>query len=93
MFGYGAREAVVTALRGGTGDVAPFGSPVPARELVAALHDVFGPAIEAGTDGDAVRCRPGDAGRTAVAALAFAHGWLPAEDGEVAEVRFLPATP
>jgi coenzyme F420-0:L-glutamate ligase/coenzyme F420-1:gamma-L-glutamate ligase len=37
LFGWGAREAVVRALAGDAADRAPFGSPVPAPELAAAL--------------------------------------------------------
>ena len=42
MFGYGAREAVVRALRGDHGDRAPFGAPAPAAELAAALATCSG---------------------------------------------------
>lgn len=37
LFGWGAREAVVRALAGDVADLAPFGEPVPAAELAAAL--------------------------------------------------------
>jgi coenzyme F420-0:L-glutamate ligase / coenzyme F420-1:gamma-L-glutamate ligase len=37
LFGWGAREAVVRALLGDPADQAPFGSPVPAADLGAAL--------------------------------------------------------
>ena len=37
LFGWGAREAVVRALAGDVADLPPFGAPVPAAELAAAL--------------------------------------------------------
>ena len=37
LFGWGAREAVVRALAGDVADRSPFGAPVPAAELAAAL--------------------------------------------------------
>ena len=38
LFGWGAREAVVRALRGEAADRPPFGTRAPAEELAAALH-------------------------------------------------------
>ena len=51
LFGYGAREAVVAAARGG--DLAPFGVPVDAAELTAALARALDPATN--TDADTTR--------------------------------------
>jgi coenzyme F420-0:L-glutamate ligase/coenzyme F420-1:gamma-L-glutamate ligase len=74
MFGYGAREAVVRALRGDPADQAPFGAPAPVADLVAALRDVLGERIDVRPNGDGLLV--GDTPRgDAVRALAFAHGW------------------
>jgi len=82
LFGYGAREAVVRALAGAEADRAPFGTPAPLEELVAALRTVLGPAtydVEPGTGPDDlghVRVTlPAGTAREVVAALCFAHGW------------------
>ncbi len=88
LFGYGAREAVVRALRADGADRAPFGAPAPVGELVSAVQRVCGTDLEepapptsalgTGLDQDPesarVRLPPG-ADRTAVCAVGFAHGW------------------
>ncbi|WP_166133238.1 coenzyme F420-0:L-glutamate ligase [Nocardioides ochotonae] len=74
LFGYGAREAVVRALRGDPGDQLPFGAPAPPEELLAALHEVLGEPADARLEDDAVTVRESAAG-PALAALAFAFGW------------------
>jgi coenzyme F420-0:L-glutamate ligase / coenzyme F420-1:gamma-L-glutamate ligase len=101
LFGYGALEAVVRALAGRDEDRRPFGDPVPAEELLAAIERVHGAGRPALTqrDGDpssyAVElAEPAD--RTAVAAVCFAHGWrldvwAPAGSGVRATVS--PVTP
>ncbi|GAB2983360.1 coenzyme F420-0:L-glutamate ligase [Nocardioides montaniterrae] len=89
LFGYGAREAVVRALTGNPDDARPFGSPVPAEELSAALTRVGATGIE--VDGDALGCvavRP-----DAVRAVAFAHGWSIDEPQIGALLRLRPLTP
>jgi coenzyme F420-0:L-glutamate ligase/coenzyme F420-1:gamma-L-glutamate ligase len=73
LFGYGAREAVVRALRGDPADQAPFGAPVPAAELAATVRDVLGIEAAPGPDGLELVLPPGRV--SALAALAFAHGW------------------
>lgn len=73
LFGYGAREAVVRAVRGDPADQHVFGSPASREELVAALRAALVP--EARCERDAVTCRPATRSRAAVEALAFAHGW------------------
>jgi coenzyme F420-0:L-glutamate ligase / coenzyme F420-1:gamma-L-glutamate ligase len=101
LFGYGAREAVVRALAGRDEDRRPFGDPVPAEELLAAIervHDAGRPGLTP-LDGDPTSyaielAEPGD--RTAVAAVCFAHGWrlgewAPAGSGVRATVS--PVTP
>ncbi|MEO9325948.1 coenzyme F420-0:L-glutamate ligase [Nocardioides sp. C4-1] len=90
LFGYGAREAVVRALRGEPDDVAPFGAAVEADELVGLLHAVLG--VVATTDRHVVEV-PRGAGERAVV-LAFAHGWLPvAGHDDDADLRFARSTP
>jgi coenzyme F420-0:L-glutamate ligase / coenzyme F420-1:gamma-L-glutamate ligase len=98
LFGYGAREAVVRALRGDEEDRPAFGAPADADELEAAIRSVL-PDASVGSDGESVVVSGADA-RT-VAGLAFAFGWrsvgapddspddAPDPDG----VRFRPATP
>ncbi len=93
MFGYGSREAVLAALRADPADVAPFGSPVPAEELVSVLTGLFGPELGAAADGDGVRCSPADRDLRAVLGVGFAHGWVTVRPGDTAEVRFSPVTP
>ena len=77
LFGYGAREAVVAAVRGGDGSA--FGAPVDAPELAAALtraldHDV---TIDSPT---LITVAGGS--RDLVGAVAFVHGWVLAAAGE-----------
>ncbi len=79
LFGWGAREAVVRAVRGAETDAGPFGAPAGVEDLAAALTCALG---------DGVVVRPAGAGllhldtdpedpdrRGGVAAVAFAHGW------------------
>jgi len=74
MFGYGAREAVVRALRGDPAERGPFGAPAPPSDLAVALRDVLGRRAEVRPDGDALLVGGTDRVE-AVRALAFAHGW------------------
>ena len=79
LFGFGSREAVVTALSGETEWLSVFGSPAPAADLVAALARVVPGAYETRDDADggtAVDCSF-EAGATleVVGALCRAHGW------------------
>lgn len=101
LFGYGAREAVVRALRGEPADQLPFGSAAPAEELVQALTWVLGhPAYL--KDG-VVIVEPGPTGadaavaRAVARAVAFGHGWAPV-DGQfgsetLVRLGFSPVTP
>ncbi|SEC65274.1 coenzyme F420-0:L-glutamate ligase / coenzyme F420-1:gamma-L-glutamate ligase [Nocardioides exalbidus] len=84
LFGWGAREAVVRALAGDDADRLPFGSPAPLAELQHAVGRVAGRSramsstLSLTFDDDPGRVElrlPGDADRTAVAAVCFAHGW------------------
>jgi len=90
LFGYGAREAVVRALRAEEQDRPAFGAPAEPGELAAAIRTVVpdaSVAVEAGllivSDGES---------RT-VAAVAFAFGWRPVDAPGVDDLRFRPATP
>ncbi len=74
LFGYGAREAVLRALRGDPADRAPFGAPVPAAELAAIVGDELGLDAAPVPGGLEVSLPPGGATAT-LAVLAFAHGW------------------
>ena len=88
LFGWGAREAVVRALRADPGDLAPFGTPVPAADLAALVTAVL--ALDAVPDEPAgvvrVSC-PASLAR-GLAALAFAHGWI-LEAGDAANDALL----
>ncbi|MQW75684.1 F420-dependent oxidoreductase [Nocardioides sp. dk4132] len=74
LFGYGAREAVVRALRGDPGDQLPFGSPVSPEELAAAIEEVLGARADARAEADSVLVHDAVVGPV-LAALVFAHGW------------------
>jgi coenzyme F420-0:L-glutamate ligase/coenzyme F420-1:gamma-L-glutamate ligase len=98
MFGYGAREAVVRALRGDPGDRAPFGTASDADTLAAALVDALGDGLELVRDGDGVSLEVLDPRLgPAVAAVAFAHGWqaspTPTDDTGTARLGLRPITP
>lgn len=103
LFGYGAREAVVRALRGAALDQAPFGAPAPPEELVAAVEHVSGgTATTSPSAGDPtaleVRLAPADRPRVAalLAPLAFAHGWsahTPDDAGSAVAAELRPRTP
>ncbi|GAA0969431.1 coenzyme F420-0:L-glutamate ligase [Nocardioides aquaticus] len=83
LFGWGAREAVVRAVRGDVEDAAPFGSAAAVEDLVTALGVALG-------DGAAVRpagpgllhldLDPGGGHHPAreggMHAVVFAHGWV-----------------
>jgi coenzyme F420-0:L-glutamate ligase/coenzyme F420-1:gamma-L-glutamate ligase len=73
LFGYGAREAVLRALRGDPADRAPFGAPVPAAELAATVRAELGLHAAPVPGGVEVSVPPGATATLAV--LAFAHGW------------------
>jgi coenzyme F420-0:L-glutamate ligase / coenzyme F420-1:gamma-L-glutamate ligase len=93
LFGWGAREAVVRALRADPADLAPFGTPVPAADLVVLVADVL--ALEAVADDAAgvVRVPCPAALRGSLAALAFAHGWVPDPGDAPNDALLRPARP
>ncbi|MCM3515854.1 coenzyme F420-0:L-glutamate ligase [Nocardioides sp. P86] len=94
LFGFGAREAVVRALAGDPADRAPFGAPATAEELADAVGLVTGRRPRPGPDGG-LRAPA----HPALAALAFAHGWLveppgsPLGDDRAAEAHLRPQGP
>ena len=90
LFGYGAREAVVRALRGEEEDRAAFGSPAAPGELADAIRTVL-PEAMVSTEGGAVVVLGGDA--RMLAGLAFAFGWSPDDAPGGDGLRFRPATP
>jgi coenzyme F420-0:L-glutamate ligase / coenzyme F420-1:gamma-L-glutamate ligase len=97
MFGLGAREAVLAALRGT--EARGFGAPCSADELadqLAALAGV-GAVVTRADGGVSVRLGGSDREQGARAATlraaAFALGWRAHEDAARPLVRFAPATP
>ncbi|MEU6133953.1 coenzyme F420-0:L-glutamate ligase [Nocardioides sp. NPDC047086] len=71
FFGFGAREAVVRALKGAAEDQAPFGAPASVEEISAAVAEVTGTVPVPHQNG----LRVAGADPAVIAALAFAHGW------------------
>lgn len=92
LFGYGAREAVVRALRGEPADRAPFGAPAPAEELASAISETLGLlASRSGRAGQELQLTVPRGLVRAVAALAFAHGWDVGHSDSPSETRLRPA--
>lgn len=91
LFGYGAREAVLRAVGGQPADRAPFGAPVAADELVAALSRA---GIAGRLDAAGQVVVPGER-RAAVDIVAFAHGWTATESGTESgtDLRLQPVSP
>lgn len=87
FFGYGAREAVVRALAGRSGDRAPFGAAASAEEVAEAVHTVLGLTPQPGGE-ELLVAHPADG---VVRALAFAHGWTASPMGDAAS-RLSPIT-
>ena len=90
MFGYGAREAVLCAVRRDPAGQPPFGSPVPAEELAGVLAGL-GAEVRADEGGLAAQPGPGVPAE-ALAAVAFAHGWQTVPADSSVGVRLRPAT-
>ena len=98
LFGYGAREAVVRALRGDPDDGPAFGAPADPEELADAIRTVL-PHADVRSDADSVVVSGAES--SPVVALAFAFGWsrleaprettgdAPGHDG----LRFRPVHP
>ena len=94
LFGFGAREAVVRAVRGEDDDLGPFGAPVAADELVGALTRAIasrGPAPR--EESGEVVCAATDHDAAGLHAVAFAHGWLPSAAPGAGVLRWRPVTP
>jgi coenzyme F420-0:L-glutamate ligase/coenzyme F420-1:gamma-L-glutamate ligase len=89
FFGYGAREAVLRALSGRPEDRAPFGAPADPDELVAAIAEATGGVAVPDGEGLAVD----GADPTALAALAFAFGWVVEATDPGITARVHPWTP
>jgi coenzyme F420-0:L-glutamate ligase/coenzyme F420-1:gamma-L-glutamate ligase len=88
LFGYGAREAVVRALRGAATDRAPFGTPAAADEVAAAVRTVLGETVDVLDDGAGGLLVDREMAPVEVlAALAFAHGWRVPTDPVPGETR------
>ncbi|WP_340537508.1 coenzyme F420-0:L-glutamate ligase [Nocardioides sp. GXZ039] len=83
LFGFGAREAVVRAVRGAAADRAPFGRPAEPEEVAEALTAALG--VEVAHIDDDTLAVPATWARLADV-VAFAFGWEPvgasAEDAD-----------
>ncbi len=91
LFGYGAREAVVRAVARAAGDDVPFGAPVTAGDLVAALHRA---GLAATGHDDAVTVTGSEAQAELATVVGFAHGWVPAPSAaDRAGLRLRPRSP
>ena len=91
MFGWGAREAVLRALRGDPADRTPFGTPASAAEMAEALAALTG--IEPEPDGAGLRVAESNASTEAVRAVAFAHGWTVATGHDDGLLQLRPGHP
>jgi coenzyme F420-0:L-glutamate ligase/coenzyme F420-1:gamma-L-glutamate ligase len=92
LFGLGAREAVLAALRGSPRDVAVFGSPADGNELRELLAALTG--VDVAPDEGTLTVTTSDA-RThwVVEVAAYAHGWVADVDsGESSRVVLRPVT-
>ena len=91
LFGYGAREAVVRALRAEAADQRPFGAPAAPHELAAAIRDVVGliPSATGADDGALMVTCPRGLLRP-LTALTFAYGWTVNTTDHPNEVRLRP---
>ena len=93
LFGYGAREAVVRALRAEAADQRPFGAPASPAELAGAVRDVIGliPSHTGAGDGALmVTCPPGLV--RPLTTLVFAHGWTVDSTDHPHEMRLRPTS-
>jgi coenzyme F420-0:L-glutamate ligase/coenzyme F420-1:gamma-L-glutamate ligase len=92
LFGYGAREAVVRALRADPADQRPFGAPASSSELEAAVREVVGlvPSRTGAGDGALLVTCPRGLVRP-LTALTFAYGWAVHTTDHPNELRLRPA--
>ena len=95
LFGLGAREAVVAALRADPSERDIFGTPVEAAELAALVAALTGVGVT--HSAAAVVVRASDPRTRWVAEVAaYAHGWEaldPPDPHETSRIRLLPVTP
>ncbi len=91
LFGWGAREAVVRALRGHRVDAAAFGVPASADEVAEALEMITGAAPDPAAGG--LTLGSGEASPETLRALAFAHGWEVVPTDPDGPVRIRPSRP
>ena len=94
LFGYGAREAVVRALRGDAADRAPFGAPAEADELMVVIREVLGlVASHSARDGGSLLVTFPRGLTRPLHALAFAHGWEVLPTDSPSDARLRPVRP
>ena len=94
LFGYGAREAVVRALRGHPADRAPFGAPADPGELAATIREVLGLVASHSTrDGGSLLVTFPRGLARPLNALAFAHGWEVLATDSPSDARLRPVRP
>jgi len=91
MFGYGAREAVLHALRGDPAARTAFGAPASVAEMAEALAVLTGVEPEA-TDGK-LTVAADHVSADAARALGFAHGWDVVTGHEDGLLRLQPVHP
>ncbi|HET9842579.1 MAG TPA: coenzyme F420-0:L-glutamate ligase [Nocardioides sp.] len=92
LFGLGSREAVVTALRGSSGDRSVFGAPADPEELAGLLTGLLTGAEVSGAPGAVQITAVEGRARWVAEVAAYAHGWEVATDAG-SRVRLRPATP
>jgi hypothetical protein len=94
LFGLGAREAVLTALRGVEGVRPVFGAPVDVDELLGVLASVAAPTPPTmSADAGSVVVTTDDARvRWTCQVAAYAHGWR-VSDTDASRIRLVPAAP
>lgn len=92
LFGFGAREAVVRAVRGAAEDRRPFGSAASVEELAEAIETTVElHASRSGPNGDQLLVTVPRGLTRAVEAIVFAHGWTSEPTDAAMELRLRPA--
>lgn len=94
LFGLGAREAVLTALRGVEGARPVFGAPVEVDELLGVLASVAAPTppTMSAAAGSVVVTTDDARVRWTCQVAAYAHGWR-VSDTDASRIRLVPAAP
>ncbi len=94
LFGFGAREAVVRALAGDPADRRPFRSAGECRRAMPTrCGSSRAPTYASRTAGLRVAVPDSGAWSGAVAALAFAHGWVVGSNQDPNVAHLLPPGP